>query len=137
MADVRKKLRSSTVGKKKDLKKKTVEYEGEEFEIRQPTVALRAKIMQEARIQPESGEESDVESVIAKVDYSSMQVWSVIYCTYVPGEDERVFEPQDVQSLKDQPTGSFVDLFAEAAIELMNVTPEQAAKNSGQTDQSS
>lgn len=132
---LKKRLRSSTVGKKKDLQSEIVTYEGDEFEIRQPTVALRAKIMQKSRISSEG--EKDVESIIAKVDYSSMQVWSVVYCTFVPDTDIRVFEEQDVPALKDQPTGGFVDVFSEKAVKLMNVAPEQAAKNSEETDQDS
>ena len=133
MANARKELRDKTVGAKKDLKNRIVEWDGDKFEIRQPTVSLRAKIMQKSRI-PTGG---DAEDIIAQVDYSVMQVWSVIYCTYVPDTDERVFEDQDAKSLREQPTGGFVDQFAEAATDLMNVSPKQAAKNSEQMDESS
>jgi len=123
MSELRKQLRSLTAGAKVEFKKESIEWEGQSFEIRQPSVAIKSKIMQKSRIS------LDEEDKAASMDFGAMQIWSVIYCTYVPGTEELVFEEVDEATLSSKPSGSFVDKFAAIAMKLMNVEPDEAAKN--------
>lgn len=123
MSDLKNKLRALTVGSAKVFGEEIVEFQGEQFKIRQPSVAQRAMIMQQAKIA--SG---DVE----KIDLAKMQVWATICCTYTM-ENESVFTQEDYQSLEQQPCGGFVDEFAPIALRLMNVEAEEKAKNSATT----
>lgn len=137
-SNVRKELRNTTVGKEPEFKKEIEKWNGKEFEIRQPSVSQKSKIMSKCRISiPE--EEQDSENVggvtTADFDYGEMQIWSVIYCTYVPDTDQRVFEENDKEMLAKQPSGSFVDQFGATAMRLMNVEPEEDRKNSDSESQ--
>jgi len=115
-------LRKLTVGAEKDFANEIVEYNGDKFEIRQPSVSVRSKILKKASV-------SDDFDDFGKVEFDKMQIYAVIYCTYVPDTDERVFDESDIPALKDQPTDSFVDDFAAAAMSLMNAKPQEDAKN--------
>jgi len=117
-------LRAKTVGAKKQFKSEIVEWDGEKFEIRQPSVGQRGKILQASKVQT-----GDVE----KMDFAKLQAVAVICCTYVPGTNEQVFEEADLDALMELPAGSFVDEFSQVALRLMNVEAEVAAKNSVET----
>ncbi len=121
------KLRAATVGSTKNFASEKVEWNGNEFEIRQPSVAKKSKIMSKCRIPLSEGDES--EFTTASLDYGEMQVWSVIYCTFDPETGERIFEEDDYPNLREQPSGGFVDRFSSVAMRLMNVQPEEDAKN--------
>lgn len=123
MSDIKDKLRSLTVGSAKIFGEEIVEYQGEQFKIRQPSVAQRAQIMQAAKIATGDAE---------KIDLAKMQVWATICCTYTM-ENESVFTFEDYDSLENQPCGGFVDEFAPIALKLMNVEAEDKAKNSEKT----
>lgn len=116
-------LREITVGKKPSFKTEIVEYEGNEFEIREPSVFVRGQIMNK------SGMGINTNADNPDINFSNAQIASVIYCTYVPGTDERVFSEKDVPMLKEQPSGSFVDEFSTIAMRLMNRNAEDDAKN--------
>lgn len=115
-------LRKATVGAEKKFASKIVEYNGDKFEIRQPSVSVRSKILKKSSI-------SDDIDDFGKVEFDKMQIFAVIYCTYIPDTDERVFDESDIPALKDQPTDSFVDEFAAEAMKLMNAKPQEDAKN--------
>lgn len=131
MADLRKQLRAITVGSKNIFKKEIEKFGGNEFEIRQPTVALKSKIMQKCRVSvDEDTDDKEVKTISTEsFNLGAMQVWSVIYCTYEPGTDNLVFEETDEPALSQKPAGSFVDQFSATAMKLMNVQPEEDAKN--------
>ncbi len=124
MSDLRAKLRSLTVGAKKKFKSELVEWEGEQFEVRQPSVTQRSAIMQNAQeISMEEGEQR------VKVDYAKMQIWSVICCTYVPGDDTPLYTEADYEVMSSSPASSYVDKLSAIATKLMNASPEEVAKN--------
>ncbi len=116
----RSKLRSLTVAAKKNFKNEIVDWEGEKFEIRQPSVGTRGEIMQRARESEES----------VSFNVGAMQIWMVIYCTYIPGTNELVFTEEDYANLNEHPTGTFLDKFVGVATRLVNMTPVEDAKNS-------
>jgi len=122
MSESKSKLRELTIGKKPEFKKEIVEWEGQEFEIREPSVFVRGQIMNKSGMNVTNTDNPDI-------NFSDAQIASVIYCTYVPETDERVFSEKDVPMLREQPSGSFVDEFSRVAMRLMNREPEEQAKN--------
>ena len=128
MSEFRDKLRSKTVGAKKVFKKIIVEWEGDKFEIRQPTVAMRAEITKKS-LEGFNRDAIDGGSIVESIDPGRLQVYSVIYCTFVPGTDDLVFEEADFDMLRSQPSGGFMDLFAANATKLINEKPKLDAKN--------
>ena len=125
-------LRSITVGSKREFKKELLEWEGNQFEIRQPSVRQRSEILKKARMTV-----GDDEGV--SVDIAAMQVWSVICCVYAPDDTKPLFSDGDFESLLDMPAGSFVDKFATVAMSYINTNVEEVEKNleAVQTDKSS
>lgn len=119
MSELRDKLRAATVGAAKVFGEEIIEYQGEKFKIRQPSVQQRAMIMQAAKIAT-----GDVE----KIDLAKMQIWATICCVYTE-DGEAVFSQEDYASLENQPCGGFIDEFAPVVMKLMNVEAEEKAKN--------
>ena len=115
---VRDKLRSKTVGAPKNFKSTTVEIDGEEFEIRQPSVKERMDIFNH----------SSKDGGVNALDF---QLWSVIRTCYVPGTNERVFEDSDYSVLADQPAGSFLDKLGEAAMTMLNLEEKPTSDSKG------
>ncbi len=136
--EVIKKLRAATLGSRKEFKSERKEWGGEVFEIRQPSVAGRARIFRYAGSLEEEapkGKKGKAEAagVMQQVDLAKMQVWSVIECTYIPKSSEKVFTKVDYDDLMGRPAGDFVDAFAAIAMKLMNVDSEEDGKNSEET----
>lgn len=132
MSDIRSKIRSNTIGKASKFASEVIEINGEEIEVRQPSVKTRSILMKKSRETTSNKVEvGDVsaEDVLQSIDYGKMQVLSVIYCTFVPGTDERVFSEEDYDALINQPAGGFVDDISTVAMDLMNAKPEEEAKN--------
>lgn len=123
MSELKNKLRSLTVGATKIFGEEIVEYQGEKFKIKQPSVMQRAMIFQAAKLA--SG---DTE----KMDLAKLQIYATICCTYTV-DDELIFTQEDYVSLENQPCGGFVDTFAPIALRLMNTEAEEKAKNSEKT----
>ncbi len=115
---IRDELRAITVGSKKDFTSKTVKFKGKEFEIRQPSIKDRKNLRKYSV--DENGDWDVLEALM----------WMVIFHTYVPGTNERVFEEQDYEELSSMPTGGFIDAFAEVAAKLLNVDAKALEKNS-------
>lgn len=120
---LRERLRAKTIEAAKNFRSEEVEYEGEKFIVRQPSVAQRSDILKKAKAQTEKQEE-----VVERMDLAELQVWATIHCVYTP-EGERVFDDSDADALRNEPAGGFVDTFSEVALQLMNMA-EEAAKNS-------
>lgn len=133
MSDLRDKIRSKTVGAKTKFANETLEIDGVEVEVRQPSVKTRSVLMKMSR-DPKKAKGMDTDNisaddVLSSLNYGKMQVLSVIYCTYVPGTDELVFDESDYDALINQPAGGFVDDISTVAMNLMNAKPEEDAKN--------
>lgn len=109
-------LRSAVLGKKPTFRSEIVEYEGEKFEIRQPTNKARRDLFKKAT--DESG----------KIDMMDFVMWAVIYNTYEPGTDTTVFEESDYDVLANLPAGGVVDKLGEVASKLLNVEDDTGKK---------
>jgi hypothetical protein len=113
------KLRALTVGAHKEFGKEVVEFDGEKFLIKQPTVKQRNMIFQAAKIASGDAE---------KIDLAKMQILATIYCVCTE-DGEPIFTLEDYESLENQPCGGFIDEFSPVVMKLMNVEAEAKAKN--------
>ena len=116
----RDKLRKITLGVDPTFKKEIITYNGQEFEIRQPSIKARAELRQKCI--KGTGENLDV-------DIFEFLVWSVIQNTYVPNSDEKVFDDEDYDTLVSNPTGGFMDTFAETAAKMVNIKVDDIKKS--------
>lgn len=107
MSKFRDAIRKATIGAQKNFKKVVHEYEGQKVEFRALTVADRDKIREKA-----TDEKGNIKG-------AAFQVWAIIFMTYEPDTDNRVFEEADYDNLMAQPAGGFVDEFAEKALKLL------------------
>ena len=144
MSNLRDKIRAKTVGSSKHFRKKLVKYEPPIYDTKEVALGDGTKYIEEIIVghdepifvevrQPSIGERNEVFS--KNLGSGDVNLELILYMamkqTYVPGTNERVFEPADYDTLKDQPAGGFVDQFGNAALELMNVedTKQEYAKN--------
>lgn len=99
-------IRKITVGSKIEYKTKEFDYNGHKVVFKQPTQKTRRDIIEKS-----TNDNGNIDSV-------SLQVWSVIYLTY-DEEGNKVFSDADFDVFMQQPSGSFVDKFAEEAMDLL------------------
>ena len=114
-------LRSITVGAKVEHRKETVKFQGLEFEVRSPTVGARSQILESSRKMDAQGE--------ASFDFGLFRILAVVHLTYDPNSGEKVFSTTDIPVMLESPTGSYVDVLGAVAEALINVDPEETAKN--------
>lgn len=116
--NVRDKLRQTAF--KRKFKSEIIKWEGVEYELRQPSIAGRNEIRKYANVEDTA-------------PISDFLVWCVIFFTYVPGTDVRVFDPADFDSLVASPAGGLVDMLSLKASAYLNVNMEETEKNSETT----
>lgn len=114
MSDL-KSIRAALLGAKVEFASKEVTVCGIKVEVRQPSVKSRRDLFKRATID-------------GVMDSSEFMVWAVIYNTYVPNTEERVFEDTDYEALVERPVGGFMDQISESAAEMMNVEEGVEAK---------
>ena len=120
----RDKLRSLVVGAKKHFKRETVEVDGVEFELRAPSVKERGDLFKAAGIT-----QMQEKDAIRHADIAELQATAVISLTYVPGTDDKVFDPSDKATFLSMPAGGVFDTLAEVAIRMLNVKTGEVSKN--------
>lgn len=109
-------LRSALLGSSPVFKKEIVEYNGEQYEIRQPSVKARKQLFE--KCMDENG----------KIQTGDFLVWGVIYNTYVPETNELVFEDTDYEVLMAKPSGGILDKLGAIASKLLNVEDDSIEK---------
>lgn len=112
-SDLRNQLRAKAL-ETKTFKVETVVIDDVSYEVHQPSISARDGILKMAGIK--SGKEA-----LDSFELSKMLTTLVIYMTFVPGTEERVFEPADAEMLSGQPTGGLVDQLADVAQKLLNI----------------
>jgi hypothetical protein len=122
------KLRSITVGAKKDFKGEIIDFMGEKFEVREPSEAQYTAIYQRAY---ETKLDGDNKGKIS-VNLAEQAVWGLICCTYVPGTDEHVFDENDYDSLMNMPQSQLEPL-KDAVRKYLNYSREDVRKNLSET----
>lgn len=130
MSSKRDKLRNATLGVQPVFKSEFIEYNGQKYEMRQPTIKSRAELRDKCIKSVERHEPKGTNKTENSVDVNIFEflVWSVIQNTFVPGTDERVFTEEDYDVLVSNPTGGFMDEFSEVASAIVNVKSEEVKK---------
>ncbi len=129
---LRNKLRSATLGNVRAFRSTVVKVslpnehgvEELEIEVREPSVATRARIMKEAGVQ--SGD-------MARLDIARLQVEAVMVCSFVPGTNDRVFDDIDRDALMQLPPGGWIDALSAPAMRFLNLDEDDIKKNSATT----
>lgn len=124
-------LRSATLGNKPEFIKRIVKWGGQEFEVRQPSIAQRSELKNLCSI--------NTAQDALNFDPYQMLVWAVIKLTFVPGTEERVFEDEDFDELMSQPDSedSFVNSLGEIAVDVFSIDTKKVKKSSKKTQKSS
>lgn len=118
--DLRTFIRKVTIGASSIFRSRIIQYNGTDIEIKEPSVEGWGEILVHARTKKD-GEES--------LNFAEYLVWSVIYCSYVPGSNIRIFDVEDYDVLVKKPKSGFVGEFSDIAGDLMKVDTEEATKN--------
>ncbi len=121
---LRDEIRAKTVGSNKIFKSKIVEFNDVKIEIKEPSVKTWGKILKAVMT---------IEDGVSKTDMDKYLIWSVIYCSFVPGTNQLVFEEADYENLESYPRSGFVGEFSEIAMDMMNSDAEKTEKNSEET----
>ena len=120
MSEMRDKLRAAVMGSgNSNLAKEIIEFNGVEFEVREPTVKARKKIFKRAKVKDAPGAAETFDLVMH----------AAIACTYVPGTDELVLDMSDQEAIDNMRCGGLIDELGAAALKLMNVEAEDKIKN--------
>lgn len=130
MSSLRDSLRSAGL-KSRPAKSQIVKFDGNEYEVRAPSVRQRGQILVKAGIAASAAPDKSGKPAEPKApDMARLQVVAVIASTYAPGTDERVFEDADFDGLADSNSGDLVDALAEPALAFLNASMDkEAAKN--------
>ncbi len=111
--DLRALLRQATVGESSaELDRKIVTIgPGREVEVRQTTVARRARIV----AQMEKAKEAEDKIRI-------LQVAALTECCYVPHTNDKLFGPGDADAIANARTNGWADMLLEAAKDMLNLS---------------
>ena len=123
-SELKDKIRSETIGSNKvfRFKRVTINDEGTEIEIREPTVKEWGNILR--NVMTVDGDKGQT-----KMEYDQYLVWSVICCAFVPDTDEKVFSEEDYETLLAMPKSSWVGEFSDIALAMMQSNVEETEKN--------
>ena len=114
---LRDKIRSKTLGVQPVFKTRSIQYDGMEIELREPNISQWGDLIKQARNKDET------------INIGEFMVRLVLYCSYVPGTDELVFEEGDYAKLKKQPRSGFVAQLSDVATALITLDQSEAVKN--------
>ena len=114
MADNARGILRSTILKNKRGRTITVDFFGQDVEVRQPTVGQILKQQDET-------------------DRNKLLVNLIVEYCYVPGTDERVFTKEDYDEIVQLPVGKWFNDLNSAIADLTGVNVEEAEKNSEST----
>lgn len=109
-------LRAATLGTAPVRSSRAVEWGGEHYEVRSPTIAQTRRL---ANLSKQAGSD----------DFKAL-VHGVIQTVYIPGTDERVFNEKDEEALLARGMRDFIGAFARALKELGEEEMEAVEKNS-------
>lgn len=116
--ELRARLRGATLGAERKADCEMVEWGGEKFEVRRPS------LKQSKAIETGSKNKDGV------TDSYRALVLGIVHTVYVPGTSERVFDERDADGLMESDLRGYVGAFANAIKKLSaEATPEQAEKN--------
>ncbi len=118
---------------KRQSKTVTVDVNGAplEFELRAPSIDEESQIAERSQvIIPPQRKGGDVKVAF---NQANAKAWSAIFCVFIPGTEERVFEKGDLDALLKAQVGSWHDKLCGEAMAIRQADEEQIAKNSEAT----
>ena len=113
----KKEIKAKLFSAKDKFKREVVEIDGIEFEIRQPSVGQRRRMMEAAK---RKDGDTDQWVMISR---------SLIECVYMPNSNERMFDESDLIAFDQLPTGSWYDKLIEKMAVGLNVDTKKAEEN--------
>jgi len=105
----RDRIRQATLGSKGQFQTETVEINGVNIQVKQPSVGERDELFDDIR--DENG----------NLDHVKILTWGVIRLAHDPESGERVFDDSDYDAMMEHPTNSWVDTLGEAVLRVLNV----------------
>lgn len=117
---LRDELRTKTLGQKRVFKKKIIDFDDAQIELRSLTVGQRIEITN--RCTKTVGQKETV-------DPFEFAVWSLIYCCWVPGTEYRIFSEEDYERFKSEPVGGFVDRLWSELVVMNSASIAELEKN--------
>jgi hypothetical protein len=126
----RSKLLGTPKRRRSELIKLDVDGEIVEVEIRAPSLKDDGEISRRSTklITKRGAREPEVE-----FNLTEAHVYSAILCAYIPGTEQRMFEPADADALRNAPVGSWLETICKRAHSIRSADPEEVAKNSEAT----
>lgn len=115
-------LRDATVGTASVFKSKLVEFNGQQFEVREISPGARERVRQKAENQVLTKKNGDQEFLLDAAKYTA---YLIIESTYVPGTQDQVFEAGDAKAILNSPSGGFYKALGDAASDLMSDANEE------------
>jgi hypothetical protein len=110
----KKALRSALFGSAPTFRSEIIkDSNGNEFEVRQPSIRGRADIRKAATTINEDG--------TIQFEPFDFMLHAAIACTFVPGTDDKVFCPEDYEMLVSLPSGGIIDELSKKAADFCNV----------------
>ena len=103
---------------------------GVEVELRQPTLAERDAMVAAAQAFANRAAKSKTD---VNIPNGVLIIHTLIGAAYVPGTDEKVFEPADAQALLQAGIGGWVEDVVAATSSLMSKEAEAVGKDSAET----
>lgn len=96
-----------------------VTFDGNEFEIRQPTIGGRGDILKQSGLKKD-GEMDNI---------NDFQFALLLNCVYVPDSNDKVFEQSDKPAFLNQQPDGLYEVLIKACNEVFTAAPAEAAKN--------
>ena len=126
----RKTLLAAAIGRQFTFPAELLEFDGNTYEIRTPTVASRSRIIAAGEVEVRGGS--------TKFDHARMLARACVECVFVPatgadglpakGGTERLFGDEHLAQLLESPPGGVADVLGAAALKLMNVRADDVGK---------
>lgn len=107
----RKELRGKLLGSARKFKSEVIEFFGEQIEVRQPSLGT-------------------VLAQVEEKDKNKAIVRAIINYCYVPGTDEKVFEPEDEAAILNLPASEDIWRLNDAVSKLTGIDTKAAEGNS-------
>lgn len=105
---LRDRLRTAAFSTEGAVKSTILNFNGEEFELKAPTVGLRQDLLKKA-------------TVDGALDPIELYIWLAIECSCEPGTKNKIFADTDYNTFKGLYSGGFLDELIEVCPTLLNI----------------
>lgn len=117
------KLRALTIGAAKKFRSEIVEYEGERFLIREPSVGEKEEIQRKCGLLSIKADKKGGNSM--ELPLAKLKVYAMIACVRDPETGDAVFNAADFDALIGQPDSGFMSVLGDKALAMVNGATEE------------